>query len=209
MNKCTDSDIQEMLPDLLHGALPADARGRVQAHLATCEECREDLEVLQTVNSAAVFAPKIDADRVVGQIPPYRMIVPGVEHPARTRVVSWLVAASLAVVVVGGGSLLVMQPRSVTPAVAVDISGSAPAIPGTVETVAPTVVKPVTPLPTMATAAPHPHALALAADVDGLSDGSLVQLMNEMNRFDGLPASEPDPVISVDSGTNLEQNLQW
>ena len=93
MNKCTDSDIQEMLPDLLHGALPADARGRVQAHLATCEECREDLEVLQTVNSAAVFAPKIDADRVVGQIPPYRMIVPGVEHPARTRVVSWLVAA--------------------------------------------------------------------------------------------------------------------
>ncbi len=209
MNKCTDSDIQEMLPDLLHGALPADARGRVQAHLATCEECREDLEVLQTVNSAAVFAPKIDADRVVGQIPPYRMIVPGVEHPARTRVVSWLVAASLAVVVVGGGSLLLMQPRSVTPAVAVDVSRSAPAIPSTAKTVAPTIVKPVTPSPTTGTAAPHPHALALAADVDGLSDGSLVQLMNEMNRFDGLPASEPDPVISVDSGTNLEQNLQW
>jgi hypothetical protein len=75
--------------------------------------------------------------------------------------------------------------------------------------VAPTIIRPVTPLPTTVTAAPHPHALALAADVDGLSDGSLVQLMNEMNRFDGLPASEPDPVISVDSGTNLEQNLQW
>ena len=208
MNKCTDSDIQEMLPDLLHGALPADARGRVKAHLATCEECREDLEVLRAVNSAAVFAPKIAVDRVVAQIPPYRMIAPGVDHPARTRVVSWLVAASLAVVVLGGGSLLLIQPRAATQAVAVDVPGSAPAIPSTAGTVATKNVKSLTPSPTTVTAAPHPYALALAADVDGLSDGSLVQLMNEMNRFDGLPASEPDPVISVDSGTNLEQNLQ-
>ena len=35
MNKCTDSNIQEMLPDLLHGTLPAAARARVEAHLAT------------------------------------------------------------------------------------------------------------------------------------------------------------------------------
>ena len=48
-------------------------------------------------------------------------------------------------------------------------------------------------------------ALALAADVDGLSDGDLALLMDEMNRFDALPASEPDPVISVDSGDTTEQ----
>jgi hypothetical protein len=53
------------------------------------------------------------------------------------------------------------------------------------------------------TVAPHPHALALAADADGLSDGSLVQLMNDMDGFDALPGSEPDPVISVDSGDSL------
>jgi putative zinc finger protein len=206
MNKCTESDIQEMLPDLLHRALPADARARVEAHLATCQECREDLEVLRTVSSAAVFAPKIDVDQVVGQVPPYRMIVPGVEHPVRTRVVSWLVAASLAVVVVGGGSLLLMQPKT-GPSVAVYGPGSRVAIQSAPETVAPKIVKPNSPSPTKVTAAAHPHALALAADVDGLSDGSLVQLMNEMNRFDGLPASEPDPVISVDSGTNLEQDF--
>jgi hypothetical protein len=46
----------------------------------------------------------------------------------------------------------------------------------------------------------HTHALAVAADVDGLSDGNLVQLMSDMNRFDALPATESDPVISVDSG---------
>jgi hypothetical protein len=32
--------------------------------------------------------------------------------------------------------------------------------------------------------------------------------MNDMNRFDALPASEPEPVISVDSGPRLEQDLR-
>jgi hypothetical protein len=49
----------------------------------------------------------------------------------------------------------------------------------------------------------HPHALALAAEADGLSDGGLVQLMNDMDTFDALPGSEPEPVISVDSGDSL------
>src|ERR1700682_6134464 len=102
MNKCSDSSIQEMLPDLLHRTLPADVRARVEAHLATCEECREDLEVLRAVKSAAVFAPTIDVDRVVKQIPPYRTIVAGVELPPRRPAYQWLVAAAAAIVLVGG-----------------------------------------------------------------------------------------------------------
>jgi hypothetical protein len=41
-----------------------------------------------------------------------------------------------------------------------------------------------------------------------LSDGNLAQLMNEMTSFDALPASEPEPVISVDSGYNVQQDLK-
>src|SRR5580765_2525099 len=112
MNKCTASDIQELLPDLLHGALPAAEKVRVNAHVATCESCQEDLDVLRTVKSAAVFAPSIDVDRVVRQIPPYRAIVPAVKAPARTRVATWLVAATLALFVVGGGSVLMTRQKS-------------------------------------------------------------------------------------------------
>ena len=65
MNKCIDTEIQEMLPDLLHGSLDGHERQRVAAHLATCESCREDLDVIRTVKGAAVFAPAIDVDRVV------------------------------------------------------------------------------------------------------------------------------------------------
>lgn len=204
MNKCTDSDIQEMLPDLLHRALADGERLRVEAHLATCESCQEDLDVLRTVKSAAVFAPSIDVDSVVRQIPPYRTIVPATERPVRTRVVSWLVAASLTLVVLGGGSVLLQSngsPTSNSPRYQQLPNGIAKAPeatkPSSAESVAAS--KPVV----QPSIAPHQHALALAADADGLSDGSLVQLMNDMDGFDALPGSESDPVISVDSGDGL------
>jgi anti-sigma factor RsiW len=201
MNKCTDNDLREMLPDLLHGALSADVRERAEAHLATCEECREDLKILRAVKSAAVFAPVIDANRVVRQIPPYRTIGPAPELPARPRLVSWLVAASLAVTVVGVGSLLVTRQVATKAPVAVTSTQTEGQIVTPPESVASKARATVTPPDVIvSTAQPRTHALALAADVDGLSDGNLMQLMNEMNRFDALPASEPDPVISVDSG---------
>ena len=204
MNKCINSDIQEMLPDLLHGALADDARKRVEAHVATCESCQEDLDVLRTVKSAAIFAPSIDVDGVVRQIPPYRTIVPGIERPASTRVVSWLVAASLVLVVLGGGSVLMIQSRGSR---AANPAGNAQ-VPNTIaKNPEATKLSPsesiVVSGPDAPVVLPHPHALALAADADGLSDGSLVRLMNDMDGFDALPGSEPDPVISVDSGDSL------
>ena len=200
MNKCTDSDIQEMLPDLLHRALSDSERRRVEAHVATCESCREDLDVLRTVKSAAIFAPSIDVASVVRQIPPYRTIVPATERPATTRMVSWLVAASLALVALGGGSILLQSngPTSVRRVIQQSPNQIATTPEPTKPTQAESLVKIVDPV-----AAPHSHALALAADADGLSDGGLVQLMNDMDNFDALPASEPDPVLSVDSGDSL------
>jgi hypothetical protein len=204
MNNCMNSDIKEMLPDLLHRTLADDARKRVEAHVATCESCQEDLDVLRTVKSAAIFAPSIDVDRVVRQIPPYRTIVPAIERPASARVVSWLVAASLVLVVLGGGSVLMIQSKNSRatnrpgytqlPKSATDTEATKPSPrdPGVI---------PNTGVPSIG--APHPHALALAAEADGLSDRSLVQLMNDMDGFDALPGSEPDPVISVDSGDSL------
>jgi hypothetical protein len=204
MNKCTDSDVREMLPDLLHRTLADDMRARVEAHLATCESCQEDLEVLRTVKNAAIFAPAIDVNRIVRQIPPYRTIVPAVEAPARARVVSWLVAATLAIAVVGGGSLLVTRQKSL--GTRENVARSSKIQQGATEP-APVAFKTPEPTVSHAIAAPSTpsgaHGLALAADVENLSDGKLVQLMNDMNRFDALPNSEPDPVISVDSGDSL------
>jgi len=210
MNRCSNSDIRELLPDLLHGTLAADARARVEAHVATCGECGEELGVLRTVKTAAVFAPRIDVDRVVRQIPPYRTILPVTERPVRTRAVSWLVAATMAIVVIGGGSLVLMKPKVVNDPRVV-ASTQRPPAPNPAESTGASSRIPAagaTGRNAVVSAPPHPRALALAANVDDLSDGDLRQLMNDMNRFDALPASEPDPVISVDSGTSLDQDLR-
>jgi anti-sigma factor RsiW len=203
MNKCIDTEIQEMLPDLLHRALADAERQRVEAHLAGCESCREELEILRTVKSAAVFAPTIDVDRVVRQIPPYRSVVPGIEAPARYRPLQWLVAAAAALVIVVGGSMLIARQPSSDRQVVVSDSLPQSTVPnpdtaGSVRAPARDSQIPVRTAPVA-----HSRALALASDVENLSDGNLVQLMNEMDRFDALPAAEPDPVISVDSGEGI------
>jgi anti-sigma factor RsiW len=200
MNKCIDTEIQEMLPDLIHESLDGNERRRVEAHLATCESCKEDLDVLRTIKSAAVFAPTIDTDRVVRQIPPYRMIVPDVEQPQRTRMLSWLVAAGVALAIVGGGTMMISNqsrtPTSVASSVGPESQPQAPAImPAPDSVVAVRVASTSVSTPTL--------ALASSADVSSLSDGDLQQLMNDMDQFDALPAAEPEPVIAVDSGDSI------
>jgi anti-sigma factor RsiW len=202
MNKCIDTEIQEMLPDLLHGSLDDSARRQVEAHLASCESCREDLDVIRAVKGAAVFAPAIDVDRVVRQIPPYRMIVPGVEQPARTKLVTWLVAAGLILAFVGGGSLVISKQQKTIPApvastVLPPAGADVPKAPDASVLPQATTVESTVPAPA------HPRVLALASDIDALSDRNLVQLMNDMDQFDALPAAEPEPVLAVDSGDSL------
>jgi predicted anti-sigma-YlaC factor YlaD len=201
MNDCTDNDIRELLPDLLHGALGAGAVERAEAHLASCEECRAELQVLRTVQSAAVFAPTIDVDQVVRRIPPYSRIVPAVEAPARSRLRSWLVAATVAIAIVGVGSMVVTRQGVTTAPTSVATTLPSATIPAqSTPVVSKTPASGASSAVAVGTQPSHTHALAVAADVDGLTDGNLVQLMSDMNRFDALPATESDPVISVDSG---------
>ena len=188
MNECIDRDIQEMLPDLLHRTLRSEERERIEFHLATCDSCREELAVLRTVKSAAVFSPAIDVGQIVRQIPPYQRIMPAVEAPARNRVARWLVAATMALLVVGGGSAVLN--RQARPGI-----GSR-----TVDSVAS--ASPAAVAETALVSAPSRN-LTLAADVASLTDGDLVQLMNELESFDALPTSEVEPVIAVDSVDSL------
>ena len=191
MTECTDREIREMLPDLLHRTLRSEDRERVELHLATCETCREDLAVLRTVKEAAVFAPAIDVGQIVRRIPPYTPIVPEVRAPSRSRVSQWLVAATAAILVVGGGSLILNRSSQSGSSVAViDSSANDAGLPQAED-------------PGSVSSVPPAHTYALAADIASLSDGDLVQLMNEMEEFDALPAAEPDPVISIDSVESL------
>jgi anti-sigma factor RsiW len=214
MNKCTELNLQEMLPDLLHRKLEAQDRARVEAHVAECAPCAEELRVLRTVASASVFAPAIDVDKIVRQILPYRELgpipqPPVARAPARSRVVSWLVAASMLVVLAGGGSLLMQQRPAPTRVASAAAPVERAATPRAATPVSAPEANPtnVTRASTVAVSGQPTHALALAAGVDGLSDNDLRQLMNDMDSFDALPTTEPEPVISVDGGDTSDSGL--
>jgi hypothetical protein len=203
MNSCQEIETREMLPDLLHGTLDGALRAQLEKHVAGCAQCREELEVLRTVKAAAIFAPSIDVNRVVGHIAPYAKIVPVVEAPARSRVASWLVAASFLVVIAGGGSLLVVQQKD-------SVVRDATSVPPRTIDVAPVPIR-VPSLQTTdvaSTEQPAGHALALGTGVETLTDNNLRQLMTDMDSFDALPASEPEPVINMDNADSSDQGTR-
>jgi hypothetical protein len=203
MTRCTELEIQAMLPDLLHRSIDASGLSRIESHVVACDSCAEELRVLRMVAGAAVFAPAIDTDRVVRQIVPYKMALPTAPARAPSRVVSWLVAASLLIVLAGGGSLL-LAPRN--PVARVARGPSAQQELPVASTRLPAGTSPLDyKSTTVASTQPSADAVAIATGVDGLSDGDLRQLMDDMNEFDALPAPEAEPVISVDAIDLLDQ----
>lgn len=99
MNDCANADIRDQLPDLLHDHLDRDARAAVEAHLATCDDCRAELEMLRDLRAAAV-TPRVDTARIAA----------AVTAPARLRWnaggwSAWRMAAAIAIMVIGGTSI--------------------------------------------------------------------------------------------------------
>jgi hypothetical protein len=111
------------------------------------------------------------------------------------------------VVLAGGGSLLMQQrpapARVASTGAAVEHGATRrAAAPGSAPEANPTnVTRPST----VAVSEQPTRALALAAGVGGLSDNDLRQLMNDMDSFDALPTTEPEPVISVDDADTSDQ----
>ena len=200
MTKCNAIEIRESLPDLIHAGVSGAEAGRIEAHVAACADCREELRVLRTVHGAAVFAPSIDTQRIVMVIPPYAG-VPVTERPSlprRTRTYAWLAAATVAIAFAtvmvsssGDDDLRTVPGVSPSPVAQVPTTPEPGESASVVEAVPPAIV---------ASAGPRP-SLALAGGLDDLSDVSLVALMTSMETFDALPAAEPDPVLTVDSDT--------
>src|SRR3954468_8108873 len=70
MNDCTNADIRDQLPDLLHERLDASGRAEVLAHLSGCTDCRDELRLLGEVRSALESrVPRVDVNYVVQALP--------------------------------------------------------------------------------------------------------------------------------------------
>ena len=222
MTECLNAEMRDALPDYLNGTLDGARTAEVRAHLAVCDECAAELELLRIVAASAPAAPSIDIARIANAIPtPTRYgfkvhrggadgesresepsVVPIRNRPRRiwsNRALK--IAAGLAIVTAGGLSLFVgrdvLRPESQvgqTKSVSVEVAPTAPEVT-------------VPPAPVSAAPSPKPQPrvvaststaeLSLTGDLQELSDEHIATLLNEMDRMDGLPSSEPDAVEPV------------
>src|SRR4051794_8894443 len=132
MTDCTNAEIRDQLPDLLHERLDASALASVMSHVAECVDCTDELRLLREVRAAIESrTPRVDLNYVIGALPkaPAR---PGL-RPARVGRVwtDWRVAAAVTLLVAGGSSVALLTHNGATPRKAAETTAMVAVAPAT------------------------------------------------------------------------------
>lgn len=168
MSECSNVETRELLPELLHGQLPADTRARVEAHVAECPACGDELILLRRIRSAVAASPSIDLAFVAAAVPAYRA------RPVWTRVAQAPAFRIAAAIAIAAGSIwLVRRPPDVAPAVAPAVVGQTPP-----------------PTPVVATA--QTAELPVGEPLADFTEGDLSMLIDELGELDAVTPAEAD-----------------
>jgi hypothetical protein len=208
MTECSNGEIRDLLPDLLHERLDAVDRARVEGHVATCEACSEELALLRDLRSTIRRVPAIDTRMIAAAIPAYHA-------PVRRSWGSWRAAAAIAAIAIGGTSIALVNrqhvappppiasaPRAESTTVAIIDKGATPAPSGQTSSKAvPTPTPPSRPAPAVADGA----ELAVSSGALGdLSDRELATLLDEIESLDALPSEDVEGTGSLAGSVSLE-----
>lgn len=227
MNDCLNAAMRESLPDLIHGNLDPASLVEVEAHVASCDACAAEVELLRTVVASMSPAPAVNVQRIVAALPVAAKqglllhrgngdAVASHVIPAKPSQGIWSrpmlrVAAAVVIVAAGGLSLLVgrdvLNPETQVGPNRHPITGASTSV-----VTSPPEAATTQSLTRVAESSLQPVTTGgvssglLISEVQQLSDEHLVALLDEMNTIDPLPAIEPEtlaPVVAeADSGTN-------
>lgn len=193
MTDCSNVEIRELLPDYLLDSVGAVGRQRVEAHLAACATCRDELATLRLARSvmSAVRTPAIDTGAIVRSLPrpsrvpsrPLAVVRPSVRRsPAMLRV-----AAAITFIALGGIS--VAMTRAYFGGLSAPAEGTTAAVSPDTPTVAVVVPSEVTPSG-VGTAA----GVTLHASWHELDDAALESLMGALDELEAAPLAEPETI---------------
>jgi anti-sigma-K factor RskA len=164
MRELDRGEIQDRLPDYVHGTLSDDARQAVEAAVASDPGLARDLVLVRVAREALTpRAVPVDADKVVAAI----------RRPGRARgminVGRWRIAAVIATLAIGGASLAVVQKtfHGYGPDSLMVANGSAHG------------------------AASEPLAITFGYGLSELAIDDLEKVMAELEKAEALPAVEP------------------
>ncbi|MFI5232823.1 MAG: zf-HC2 domain-containing protein [Gemmatimonadales bacterium] len=192
MNDCPNGTMRDLLPAFVHGVLADADRAAVAAHVAGCEECAAEIELIRTA-SRAFAAPEIDVGRIVGALPraPRRRAQPTFAGRAQR------VAAAIAIVAIGAYSVVTIRDSrrtGVRPAASPPGSnaGTTPVAAAPPRVTAPVIDSPAHEAPRPASAVPSRPAMSFGGGLSDLSDEQLDTLLGELDDLDALPSVEPE-----------------
>ena len=118
MTDCPNAEMRDRLPDLLHERLDASARVAVMAHVAQCADCRGELTLLREARVALTSDMRVVDVAAIARVVVARAAVPVVHAPRHDRRrrtwMDWRVAASIALVAIGGASFAMIRARQHT-----------------------------------------------------------------------------------------------
>jgi anti-sigma factor RsiW len=210
MTECTNGELRDLLPELVNGRLDAETGQRVEAHLASCEVCADELVLLRSLRPALMRAPAIDAERIAAAV---RAQTAAGASSATTRAGiarRWKVAIAASALLAAGalGYVARVHRGPGTPEVA-----ATPAPPGGARKTGTPPQKapesahaPIPASPQVAVAPPHltapmptaPTSLASTAVLDNvsdLSDDEVRTLTASLDKLSAVPDADPSPGI--------------
>ena len=177
MSDCPNVEIRELLPDYLSGTLAAPRRVEVEAHVAGCQDCQDELAVLRLVREAyAESAPAVNVSAIVSALPK-RSVKPVIKPAMKSwrRSYTLQVAAAVSFIALGGLSLAVARSF---------FNGNGGVVPPD------TAIAVVTPAATNGNA----PVISFAGGVSDLVDEDLETLLSALESIEALPVTEPADV---------------
>ncbi|HSQ28236.1 MAG TPA: zf-HC2 domain-containing protein [Gemmatimonadaceae bacterium] len=208
MNDCQNAEIRDQLPDFLHDRLGATERAAMVVHVESCADCREELELLRAARAMLqAQTPRVDVNRVVNALP---AAMPRALTVERRRPVwtDWRVAAAVTLLVAGGGSFAVLRQRQAPLAAdSASVDTAQVAVPVNTDSTMSAGPSPVTPAPSQRSA---PSRETMVASEAGLGSGrlgdlteqQLSKLLDEIDRLQATPITDPEPVSLRVGGDN-------
>ena len=193
MTDCPNAEMRDRLPDLLHERLEMSVRAALMAHVDQCEDCRAEVALLR--EARIVLSPDV---RAVDVVAISRVVIEKTRTPVNAQVrrspwMDWRIAASVALLLVGAGSvkMLVGSRAAASPAAAVADTSSVLPNAARPETVAAEPIRMSEPAPVVTAASAE---LSAAAPVSDLSEIELRALLQELDAIDAVPSAEPEQV---------------
>lgn len=101
--------VRDLYPDLLNGRLDSEQALNLKAHVASCDECRSEVAIIESIHARPVTLPAGLHERVIH----------GALRPSRRWVVTraeLAMAATLAAALIGGNAIMREQNRPVAQA---------------------------------------------------------------------------------------------